>query len=85
MMHQKYSHDRLMAKPGTSFLSRQRKALYKNPVPLNTTIANTLASTASPGYGTIGGGTIGDGTIGGGTIGGRPNDFQFHHTLTNSV
>ena len=48
MMHQKYSHERVLAKQGASFLARQRQALYKNPVPLNTAIANTLASSSSP-------------------------------------
>jgi len=50
MMHQKYSHERLVAKQGSSFLARQRQALYKNPVPLNTAIASTLASATSPRY-----------------------------------
>ena len=38
MMHRKYSQERLMSQHSTPFLVQQRQALYKRPVPLNTSL-----------------------------------------------
>lgn len=40
MMHRKYSQERLLNHHGSSFLAQQRSALYKRPVPINTSITS---------------------------------------------
>ena len=44
MMHRKYSQEHLVPQP-TSFLSRQKQALYKKPVPINNSLSLSSLST----------------------------------------
>ena len=43
MMHRKYSQERLQS-PHGSFLAQQRQALYKRPVPINTSITTSIST-----------------------------------------